>query len=162
MMINVILTLLFWLTEIFHPYYVSVTEMKHDSKRKEIDISCRIFANDLEAAIEKNYKVQIDILKPIDKKKVDLLIADYIKKHLILNVDGKNFSLNYLGYEIEEEAAWCYFTADKVNRIKSIRIKNDILFKEHEEQVNMLHVIYKGSRKSTKLDNPESLAAFAF
>ncbi len=161
-MLSLIITLFFGFSRFFHPYYVSVTEFKHNSSKQEVEVSSRIFANDLEAAVEKHYKVQIDILKPKDKTKIDLLIADYIKKHLIINADGKSAALNYLGYEIEEDAAWCYFTIDKVKKIKTIKIKNDILFAEHESQVNMLHVIYRGTRKSTKLDNPESLAAFIF
>jgi len=37
-----------------------------------------------------------------------------------------------------------------------------LLYAEHAEQINMMHVTVNGERKSTKLDNPQSSAAFSF
>ncbi|WP_207428004.1 DUF6702 family protein [Pedobacter sp. SYSU D00535] len=80
----------------------------------------------------------------------------------MLQVNGKPVKLKYLGYEIEQEAIWCYMEVVKLPKIHSIHITNDILFKEHESQVNLLHVSVGGQRKSTKLDNPSGLASFKF
>ena len=145
-----------------HPFFVSVTEIRHNEKTRSIEVSSKVFFDDFETALEKKYQTRVDILKPADKKKVDLLIQDYLSKHLKLTVNGKPVRMNYLGFEIQEDGAWCYLEVPKVNKVSKIEIVDDILFDEHESQVNMLHVTVKGTRKSTKLDNPENRVSFSF
>lgn len=146
----------------FHPFYVSVTEINHNSKNKTIEISSKIFFDDLEHDIEKENKISFDIIKPIDKVKVNALIANYVKKHLILKIDGKVHAMNFVGYEIQGEAAWCYFEIPKINKISTIEINNNILHQLHAEQINMLNVTVAGKRQSTKLDAPDSKVSFKF
>ncbi|WP_183877149.1 DUF6702 family protein [Pedobacter sp. AK017] len=153
--------LFFWLN-IFHPFYVSVTEVAHNKSTGTLQVSIRIFFDDFEKALEKKYNTKVNILKPSDRKQVDALIASYIKEHFKLNADRKVLTLKYQGYEIEEDAAWCYFETDKVSAIKELGIKNDILFEQHNSQSNMIHAIENGIRKSTKLDNPKSEVVFVF
>src|SRR5690349_8007216 len=127
------LLLLFWLN-IFHPFYVSVTEIVHNKNTGTVQVSVRIFFDDFEKALEKKYKTKVNILKPTDRKQVDALIALYIKDHLKISTNAKSLDLKYQGCEIEEDAAWCYFETSKVAAIKQLDVKNDILFEQHASQ----------------------------
>lgn len=155
------LLLLFWLN-VFHPFYVSVTEIVYNKNPGTVQVSVRIFFDDFEKALEKRNKTEVNILKPVNKKEVDAMIAAYIKDHLKVSVNDKNLDLKFQGYEIEEDAAWCYFETSQVGGIKHLHIKNDLLFEQHSSQSNMIHAIVDGKRKSTKLDNPKSEADFAY
>lgn len=154
---------LFVLLAVFlHPFYVSVTEIRHNVKNKTVEVSSRLFFDDFEAALERQYHDKLNILKPADKNKADKMISAYIKKHLLISIDGRPADLQYVGYEIEEDGAWCYFEIKGVDKADNISVVNNILFEEHASQINMLHVIVNGQRKSTKLDNPQSRAVFKF
>ncbi|MEZ2336465.1 DUF6702 family protein [Mucilaginibacter sp. RCC_168] len=155
------LIILSWLS-FFHPFYVSVTEINHNAHTQAVEVSCRIFYDDLERTLEKQYHTRVDIVKPADKSKMNQLLNDYIKKHLVIKADGKVLALSYVGYEIQEDAAWTYFEIKGINKVKKFEVHDDLLFTEHPEQINMLHVTVGGQRKSTKLSNPESEAAFEF
>jgi hypothetical protein len=155
------LFLLLWLN-IFHPFYVSVTEIVHHKTSGTVQVSVRVFFDDFEKVLEKKYAKNVNILKPSNRKEVDDLIGTYIKDHLKIKTNGKLLGLKYLGYEIEEDAAWCYFETPKVNVIKQLDVENDILFEQHSGQSNMIHVIVDGKRKSTKLDNPKKDAIFIY
>lgn len=155
------LLLISWLN-LIHPFYVSVTEITHNAKSQSVEVSCRMFNDDLEKAINKFYNTHQDIVKPADKAKLNQFIADYVKKHLQIRADGKTLQLNYLGYEIQEDAAWCYLEAKGISTVKKIDVIDDLLYTEHPEQSNMLHVTVKGERKSTKIDNPDATASFSF
>lgn len=155
------LFLLLWLN-IFHPFYVSVTEIVHNKTTGTVQVSVRIFFDDFEKALEKKYKKNVNIIKPSNRKEIDDLIAAYIKDHLKVSANGKELELKYLGYEIEEDAAWCYFETAKVDSIKKLDVENDILFEQHTSQSNMIHVTINGKRKSTKLDHPNGKAAFSY
>lgn len=150
------------LLAVLHPYYVSVTELKHNAKAQTVEVSCRLFADDTELALKKLGGTRLDILNPASREQVNQLLIKYIPQHLKISVNGKTLALRYIGYELESEAIWCYFEASGVKSAKRIVITNDVLFAEHAEQINMLHVTVNGQRKSTKLDNPQSRAEFGF
>jgi hypothetical protein len=147
---------------IYHPFYVSVTEINHNAKTQSVEISCRMFYDDLEHVLEKQYNTRLDIVKPANKDQLNKLINDYIHHHLIIKVDGKVLNPAYVGYEIQEDGAWAYLEVTGVTKAQKIEVHNDLLYTEHTEQINMLHVIVKGERKSTKLDNPAADASFIF
>ncbi|HEU4553750.1 MAG TPA: DUF6702 family protein [Chitinophaga sp.] len=147
---------------LLHPFYVSVTEIRHNAAQQELQVSSRIFYDDLENTLKKEYKTRVDILHPADRKAVDGLIADYLGKHLHISIDGKPVTLHYLGYQVEEDAAWCFLEVKGVAAVKKVHIINDILYEAHQEQINMMHVVVHDVRKSTKLDNPERVADFVF
>jgi hypothetical protein len=104
----------------------------------------------------------VDLYKPADKKLLDRQIAGYIEKHLKLYIGGKNAVLSYAGYEIEGEAAWCYFSVPEIRPFQSIQIFNDLLYSYKEEQVNLVHVKINGERKSTRLTFPDTDATLQF
>jgi hypothetical protein len=146
----------------FHPFYVSVTEVNHNAKAQSVEISCRMFYDDLEHVLEKQYKTRLDIVKPASKDQMNKLLNDYIHKHLVIKVDGKALNPSYLGYEIQEDGAWAYLEVKGIAKAQKIEVHDDLLYTEHTEQINMIHVTVNGQRKSTKLDNPASDATFSF
>ena len=42
--------------KVFHPFYVSVTEVNQNVSEKTLEISCKFFADDFENILEKSYK----------------------------------------------------------------------------------------------------------
>lgn len=150
-----------WLS-LLHPFYVSVTEINHNAKTQSIEISCRMFYDDLEKELNTVNHTHINIVKPADKAQVNKLIADYVKKHLTIKADGKPLNLSYVGYEIQEDGAWSYFEVKGISKVKDITVHDELLFDQHPEQINMIHTTVNGNRKSTKLDNPDADATFSF
>ncbi len=150
-----------WMSAV-HPFYMSVTEIRYNTPRKTLEISCRIFSDDLENALKKQYNTTFDIIRPANRPTVDSMIAQYIGRHLQVKADGKPFSLRYLGYRIEEDAAWCFLEITGVPALKKLELRNDILYKEHPSQSHMIHAIVNEKRQSTKIDNPKTEAGFSF
>ena len=144
-----------------HPFFVSVTKIQHNEKEIILEVSCKIFTDDFEKTLREIYKTSVDLLNPKDKAAMNKLVTGYIKNHLQIVADSKLLQLQFIGYEKDEEATWCYFQVNNISAIKKIEVTDKILF-EYKEQINILHVIVNGTRKSTKLDNPESNASFQF
>ena len=145
-----------------HPFYLSVTEIRYNGPRQALEVSCRIFADDLENALKKYNHTTLDIIKPKDRTAVDSMLSRYIRQHLQIRADWKNLSLNYLGYRIEDDAAWCFLEAPALKALRQLDLQNDILYAEHETQSHMIHAIVQDKRQSTKLDNPKKEASFRF
>ena len=146
----------------FHPFHVSTTEINHNATDKTLEITCRIFANDFESVLNKNYKTKIDLTHPKDRAAIDKLVNDYIQKHLQLKADGKPVSFSYLGFEIDNEAVNSYLQVDNISSVKKIEAVNSILYDLYTDQISIMHVTVGGTRKSTKLDYPDTQANFSF
>ena len=149
-------------TKTFHPYYISVVEINHNATEKALEISCKIFTNDFETTLEKNYKAKVDLSNPKVKANADKWISDYIKKRLSIKIDGKDVNLSYLGFEKDEEAVFSYFQVDNVAGPKRISVSNSLLHDFSDQQINIIHCSVGGKRQSTKLDYPNTEAVFQF
>ena len=145
-----------------HPIFVSVTEIEHNAAEKTLEISCKIFTDDFEKTLRMAYKTQVDLLQPKDKTAMNKLVSDYVQKHLQLNADGKPLTLQFIGYEQQEEGIVSFYQVNNIAAVKNLDITNNILFEYKKEQMSIIHVTVNGKRQSTKLVNPEAKASFGF
>ena len=145
-----------------HPFYVSVTEINHNSSEKSLEISSKVFVDDLEAIIKKNYGAVVDFDKESDKKNIDKYVSDYITKNLQLSADGKNIKLNYLGAEKDSESAWIFMEVSSMPSFRKLQFQNSILYDFNETQINIMHVTNGGKRQSAKVVFPEKVGALSW
>jgi hypothetical protein len=146
-----------------HPYYIGLTEISTKGK-PEIQVSVRIFTNDLEDALRKSSGKAIDIINPKNKAETDSILFHYISKHLSVTLNAKLQALHYVGYEKEEESIWTYLEIRNVKPvvIKTMKIENTILYDYFPAQTHIIRVNRFDNTESKKITNPESKAEFSF
>jgi len=145
-----------------HPFHVSVVEINHNATDKTLEISCKIFTDDFEKVLAQNYKTKVDLTNPPDRKAMDSVVKKYIFSHLTVSVDGKPGTLSYLGFEKDNEAVYSYVQVENVVSVKKVELTDKLMHDMFTDQVNIIHVIVKGERKSTKLDYPATTANVEF
>jgi hypothetical protein len=138
-----------------HPFYVSMTEINHNTSNKSVEISVRIFADDLEDAIKKNCQCNIDLLKPADKALAERYINTYIQRNFQVKVDGQPKTLVFVGYQQEDLSIWSHYEISNVSSIKQLEISNSLLHDHLNEQVNMITIKANGKQQTEKLDYPK-------
>jgi len=146
----------------YHPLFVSVTEIEHNAKDKTLEISCKIFTDDFEKTLRPTYKGIVDLINPVDKASMNKLVSDYVQKHLQISSDGKKNFLQFVGYEQEEEGIVSFYQINNIATVNKIEVTNTILYEYKKEQMGIIHVTMGGTRKSSKLNNPDSKASFEF
>ncbi len=145
-----------------HPFHVSVIEINHNAADKTLEISCKIFTDDFEKTLAKNYNSKVDLINPPDKNAMDTLVKKYLYSHLSIKANGKPVTLNYIGFENDKEAAYGYIEVSNVPSVSKIDIGTNIMYDMFDDQVNIMHVIVNGERKSTKLNFPATEATLSF
>jgi hypothetical protein len=134
-----------------HPLHVSVTEIEFDEKDKALEITMRVFIDDMELTLRRNLnQPDLDILKP-KTGTTDQLLKDYILKHFAISLDNKAQKLNYLGHEVDAEAFILYVEVTNVKKWKNIQVKNDALMETHDDQSNLINVTVKGTVRTLRL-----------
>jgi hypothetical protein len=146
-----------------HPLFVSVTEMNYNAADKDLEISCKIFTDDFEKTLANVYHTKVDLSAPANKKENDKLVNEYIKTHLQLKLDNKAVTLNFVGFEKENDALWSYFEVDNATTApKKIDVLNSILYESYDKQMNLMHVTVAGKRQSNRLNYPDKEISFQF
>jgi hypothetical protein len=148
---------------LLHPIHLSVSEINYSEKDKALQITSRIFIDDLETSIRKKLnQPELDVLKPNPGQTTDQLVSSYINDHFKIKLYGKPQKLNYLGHEIEDAAIICYIEIEKVKKFKTLEVLNNMIQETHEDQSNLVHVTYKGPVKSLRLmrDKPVDILTF--
>jgi hypothetical protein len=135
-----------------HPFYISLTDIRYNSASKTLEISQKIFWDDLEVALSDINKGKIDFLNPKDTELLARLVENYLIQHNEISINGQVLKLNYLGFEIEEDAAWFYLEAQKVPVPKTITVKNTVLVDRFAGQQNIVNIYQQQKPKSLILE----------
>lgn len=136
---------------VLHPFHISMTEIKYNAGKKTLELSEKIFWDDLEVELNDYSKTKVNFLKPANKEELNKLLKKYILEHTEIFINGKKIALNYLGYEIEEDVAWIYIEASNIPSPKTAEIKNSVLFKNFPSQQNIINFYKDKSPKSLRL-----------
>jgi len=150
------------LIALLHPFYVSVIDINHNTKEETVEMSIRIFTQDLEETLQKYSAAKIDMVHPANKAVLDKQINDYIKQKLQLKMNGQTVTMQYVGYEIQLESVWIYFEVPKIKQLKKLDVNCTILYDFQNIQSNIFHVKANGTEKSYKLDYPKNTTVFDF
>jgi len=151
----------------FHPFHVSVMTVNHSAEEKSLQITLKIFADDLEEAMNRDSfrdegQPYIDVLNPKDEYELNTFIERYIEQNLFILVDGEAVSPQYLGKEMEEMAMWCYLEVPQVSALQRLKVRSSIMTEVFDDQINIVHINYKGAVKSMKLAGNRSTDEVSF
>jgi len=148
--------------KIFHPIHVSTTNIEYNGKDNKLEVICTIFTDDFEAALAKQYHVKTDLTKADMHKAMDALVKSYLGSNLQIKTGDITVKLNYLGFEINRESADIYLESDKIAVPKKMEADVSLLHNLFDDQINIVHMIVNGVRKSEKLDYPEKKVVQVF
>jgi hypothetical protein len=138
-----------------HPFHLSSTELNYNAKESTVELSCRIFTDDLEGALAKKFKIKADLSAESQHKAMDVFVKKYALANLALKGNSKALALNYLGFEKDNEAIVVYLESAQIKGLKKLETTNSILYDQYDDQSNIIHVTKNGKRKSSKLDYPD-------
>ena len=144
----------------FHDFHTSLTQMQFEAKAQTVEVSIRMFTDDLETALTRENGG-----KPVrfgGPAKVDQLLEKYVRKHFIVaDAQRKQRTWTYLGYEQEADAHWVYLEmpASGANTFRNIVIKQDILMELFEDQVNLINIQYNQQKKTLVFRNNQPVQA---
>jgi hypothetical protein len=141
-----------------HKFYVSVTQIDENVKKGRIEISSRIFIDDLEKALDKKYNKKLFLATSKELPEAKQLIQNYLADKMRVTINGKVQKLVFLGSEYEDDVLICYLKVDNSQKIATFEFFNAILTEIYSEQQNLVHTNINHNKKSFLLTNSERLA----
>jgi len=151
MRLIVLLSVFFLSTGFAHKFYVSMTDIHYNAKNQSLEISVKVFADDLETAIQSSEDDKLWVGDKKEAPQVDSLIEAYFRKKFQVLVNGEAVDFDFLGKEAEADVIWCYLEIMDVEKLESLDISNRIFMHLFDEQKNLVHIYVGDSEESLLL-----------
>lgn len=147
---------------ISHAYYVSITEINHNKSTNSLEITIKIFVDDLELMLNKKEGKKLNLGEKNEHKYAEKIILDYVLNHFKINVDNQLKVLDYIGKELENNNLYIYMEIKNIEIFNNLEISNTILFETFEDQVNIIHIQNQKQFESFRLvkDKPKEKVFF--
>ena len=134
-----------------HKFYVSIYQINYVPQKKMVQITSRIFIDDLNDALEKKYNKRAFVGTDRQSDSDIELMKKYIAEKFIIKINGKQIPPNYLSNELEANVIVCYFSIKDVPKLNSFSVENSALMEINGEQQNVIQVNIDGDKKSVLL-----------
>ncbi len=137
-----------------HPYHVGSVEFNYNQKSKTFEISAKFFLDDMENALNKKYPKSLKFLDAKSHDVINEAMKNYCAEYMRLKVNNQFVKINYLGFEEDNESVNVFLETDVVNQPKKVETSVSMLYNLFDDQLNIIHIIVNGNRKSEKLTFP--------
>lgn len=116
-----------------------------------IQITTRIFIDDLNEALEKKYKQKVYIATEKESQQDVDLMKKYFAEKFQIKVNGKLKLMNFVSKEVEENVVICYLSIKEISKIKTLEVENSIITEVHSDQQNIIQAKFNGEKLSLLL-----------
>ena len=138
-----------------HPYHVGSVEINYNSKTKTFEISAKFFLDDLENSLNAKYSKTLHFGEEKSKAGLDQALENYFAEYFKLKSNNKFLKINYLGFEEDKESVNVYLESEATEMPKKVETAVSLLYSFFDDQMNIVHIIVNGERKSSKLNYPD-------
>ena len=134
-----------------HVFYVSITRVRWNVEEARLDVTVRIFTDDLEEAIVAGGGPRLRLWTDQAREDRDRHVADYLLSRLAFRVNGQERELAYTGMEDALDATACLVQITNVDRVETIEVENRILIDMFDTQANVMRFEVGGEKKYVNL-----------
>lgn len=135
-----------------HQFYVSLTEIRLKEATGKVEVSMRIFPDDMDMALKKITGINPQLATELEDENGDKWLAAYLDRSFNISLNGKEIELQFIGKEAETDAIWCYLEGSFNEIPERIVIKNSIMTEIFSDQKNIVQLYYKSYNKGILLD----------
>ncbi|HEX9150966.1 MAG TPA: DUF6702 family protein [Flavobacterium sp.] len=131
-----------------HKFYMAVYQVNYAPEKRMLQITSRIFVDDLNKALEKKYDKKLYLGTGKESAEEMVLLKKYFLEKFSVKVNGQTKTVNFLSKELEGDILICYCNVKEIGKINSLEIFNSVLIDWNTEQQNITHVTVLGDKES--------------
>ena len=131
-----------------HKFYVSIYQVDFVPEKKRVEITARIFLDDLNLALEKEFKTKIQLGEKTESSQDVQFLQKYLMKHLKISIDEKEKNIQFLSKEVENNVVIIYLKIVDVKKINSFKIYNNALLELYSDQQNIIQTKFYNKKRN--------------
>ncbi|SHG09630.1 hypothetical protein SAMN05444396_104292 [Flavobacterium segetis] len=131
-----------------HKFYVSLYQVNYAAEKKMLQITARIFVDDLESALSKKYQKKINLGSQKETEQDMIFFKKYMNEKFVIKVNGQSKIINFLSKEMDGDVLICYFNVKDIPKINSLEVFNAVITEGNSEQQNIMHFSILGVKNT--------------
>jgi hypothetical protein len=130
-----------------HAYHSTLTELRYNPAKKQLELSVKVFTDDFERAISQGQPKTVSLAEPGPRP---LVLADaYFQRTLqISTVAGARLPLQVLGMQAENDGYWFYCKVPLPGPVAGIKLRQAVLIDAFADEMNIVNVEANGKKQS--------------
>jgi hypothetical protein len=130
-----------------HDFHTSLAEVQYDPGARALEVSLRVFTDDLESALSKDNGGKT--IRVTDDPAADPFIKNYLSRYFsVVDATNRRKPVNLLGKEITVDVTWIYFEIKEVESLAGKRLQNAVLTELFDDQINMVNFVTPSGKRS--------------
>jgi hypothetical protein len=132
-----------------HAYHASITELRYNPAKKQLELSVKVFTDDFEKGISQGQPAHVN-LSDAGPRPLALSTA-YLQRTLqVSTVAGAPLPLQVLGMQAENDGYWFYCKVPLPGPLPAIKLRQAVLLDVFGDEVNIVN-IEAGDKKQSAL-----------
>ena len=130
-----------------HAYHSSITELRHNAAKKQLELSVKVFTDDFEKALSQGQPTHVNLTDAGPRPLV--LAAAYLQRTLQLSTaGGAPLPLQVLGMQAEADGYWFYCKVPLPGPLAAVKLRQAVLLDAFADQMNIVNVEAGGKKQS--------------
>ena len=144
----------FWVIVVFplisftHEYYVSITEVVYVLEKQQLQLTTRVFTDDMEAYFNSQTNENIQLSPDHNPILIDALVERFFQNNFKVFFDNNKVEISYLGRQYQEDQMLIFAEVTELSPPTSYKIQNTILIPFRTKQQNIVRVKNNITQKS--------------
>ncbi len=139
-----------------HPFHASVCYIEHNPQSKILEISLKLFGDDLDLALTHAYGKRFFVGTPAESPETNERLKEFLQRNLRFTVNGSPMTFAFLGKESPDDAnfeLWCYLEIGQVAALSQLEVTNTLLTDRFNDQTNIVKIKANGKSESLVLNH---------
>lgn len=139
-----------------HKFYVALFQVNFAPEKKMLQITTRIFVDDLNSGMGKKYSKKINLGAENESPEDVVLLQKYFAEKFYIKVNGQTKPLVFISKEMEGDVLICYFSMKEIKKISTLEVFNALITEGNSEQQNIMHFNVLGTKNTLLFTNSTS------
>ena len=130
-----------------HAYHSTITELRYNAAKKQLELSVKVFTDDFEKALSQGQPTHVNLTEAGPRPLV--LASAYLGRTLqVSTTAGAPLQLQVLGMQAENDGYWFYCKVPLPGPVSGVKLRQAALLDAFSDQMNIVNIEANGQKKS--------------
>jgi hypothetical protein len=130
-----------------HAYHSTITELRYNPAKQQLELSVKVFTDDFEKALSAGQPTPVSLSAPGPRPLA--LTAAYLQRALqFKTAAGAPLPLQVLGLQAEQDGHWIYCKVPLPGLVPSVQLRQAMLLEVFGDQMNIVNIEAGGKKQS--------------
>lgn len=132
-----------------HAYHATLTELRYNAAKQQLEIAVKVFADDFEKALSQGQPAHVSLTEPGPRPLA--LTTAYLRRTLqVSTAAGATLPVQVLGLQAEKDGYWLYCKVALPGPLPGVQLRQAMLLEVFSDEVNIVN-IEAGDKKQSAL-----------